>query len=98
MVAYYGPMPVDMGAPEAAVRPDAMVAYYGPMPVDMGSPERPDAQCNIAWYGPPPCQDDEQCVDMYGSGWYCDQGHTMIDPCTGDESHWPLCREGREER
>ncbi|MDY0004742.1 MAG: hypothetical protein RBU30_25825 [Polyangia bacterium] len=52
----------------------------------------PDLECEpAAFYGPPPCEDNQDCVDMHGAGWYCDLGNTFNDGC-GDQVSWPLCR------
>ncbi len=40
------------------------------------------------YYGPPPCQSDQSCVDQYGSGWYCDKEHVVDQSCG---TKWPTC-------
>jgi hypothetical protein len=43
-----------------------------------------------AVYGPKPCGSDQECVDEYGEGWYCDKDHAYGDGC-GGENKWPIC-------
>ena len=42
------------------------------------------------YYGPPPCQSDQQCIDAHGAGWYCD-ANNVIDEACGVE--WPACKQ-----
>lgn len=85
---YYGPMPTDTVSGDWLPADDAGVAvYYGPMPVDAVTAR----DClPAAWYGPPPCESDEQCVEWYGEGYVCDKNNTVDDPCGGTIA-WPTC-------
>ncbi len=40
------------------------------------------------YYGPPPCQTDQECIDAKGANWYCDKEH-VIDPAC--DTKWPTC-------
>lgn len=42
-------------------------------------------------YGPQPCRSDQDCVEEYGEGWYCDADHSYNDGC-GGRIEWPICR------
>lgn len=53
-------------------------------PADFGN------QCGA--YGPPPCQDDAECVTVNGAGWYCDKSH-QVDMC-GTPTTFPTCLPG----
>jgi len=70
--------------------------FYGPQPIDVSEGEdvgKADAYCEpAAYYGPPPCSSDQQCVEWYGPGWYCDEEYTMTDPC-GQPVTWPMCEQ-----
>lgn len=46
-----------------------------------------------AFYGPQPCDTDEECAQREGPGWYCDQDNAYDDGC-GGQVLWPLCRPG----
>ena len=39
-----------------------------------------------------PCDNDTECVDLNGDGWYCDQDYVHEDDC-GDTWDWPTCVE-----
>ena len=56
----------------------------GCMSMVVGCSEEPkDYYGPATYYGPaPPCESDQECVDEYGEGWYCD-----------DSLDWPICRE-----
>jgi hypothetical protein len=41
------------------------------------------------WYGPPPCQSDEECRKDYGDGWYCDKEYKVDSPCGAIT--YPMC-------
>lgn len=43
-----------------------------------------------AYYGPPPCQTDQQCIDANGANWYCDEEHVVDEACG---ITWPTCVE-----
>jgi hypothetical protein len=46
-------------------------------------------ECEIkTYYGPPTCTTDQQCVDQYGAGWYCDKEHVIDRECG---TKWPMC-------
>ena len=65
-------------------------------PVDGGIPDassRRDGCEPAAYYGPPPCQGNDECVQRHGTGWYCDQGATVVGPC-GEVMAWPVCEPG----
>ena len=47
-------------------------------------------------YGPPPCHSDEQCVERFGEGWYCNKDHSYNDGC-GGKIIWPVCSEKKQE-
>ena len=85
---YYGPPPVD------AVTTDTVAVYYGPMPTDVSDDTtKADVDCGaVAWYGPPPCQSDAECVEWYGAGWYCNEEYTFTDPC-GQPITFPTCEQ-----
>lgn len=91
----YGPPPSDV-APE--VESDVPQVLYGPPP-DMGPVDDVPAQdvapdCEpVAYYGPKPCDSDEECVKDFGEGWYCDKENAFADPC-GGEVKWPVCKQG----
>ncbi len=58
--------------------------------VDAGVPDAgaPDGCEPAAYYGPPPCESDEEC----GEGWYCDQDNVVPGGC-GETLSWPICRQ-----
>lgn len=43
------------------------------------------------YYGPPPCNSDDECIKQYGPNWYCDKENAFNDPC-GPVS-WPMCKQ-----
>jgi hypothetical protein len=46
-------------------------------------------ECEIkTYYGPPMCTTDQQCVDQYGEGWYCDKERVIDWECG---TKWPTC-------
>jgi hypothetical protein len=48
-------------------------------PTDLdAAPPAVDACPPVAWYGPPPCTSEAECVAQNGAGWYC---ATPADPC-----------------
>ena len=47
-----------------------------------------------ALYGPPPCYSDQNCIDLYGDNWYCDQDNTFFDGCS--DTSWPICRDSND--
>jgi hypothetical protein len=62
----------------------ALLGIFGCVP--------PDDNCEpAAYYGPPPCTDDQECVTQDGTGWYCDQENTFLDGC-GQQVTWPVCK------
>lgn len=46
----------------------------------------------MAFYGPQPCADDDECQADHGAGWYCDLENTFSDGC-GNSTVWPVCAE-----
>ncbi len=59
-------------------------------------PDLPDAaqDCGlVTYYGPKPCATDQECIDDYGAGWYCDTENAFSDPC-GGVTTWPMCKQG----
>lgn len=79
--------------------------YYGPPPVDRDPPPnkeesvdkpaeapKPEPRCEpVSVYGPKPCASDDECVEEYGDGWYCDEEHGYDDGC-GGKIDWPVCK------
>ncbi len=60
------------------------------------APEVPDVpkDCGMmTYYGPQPCETDEECAQREGAGWYCDTANVFEDGC-GGQVHWPMCRPG----
>ena len=47
----------------------------------------------VALYGPPPCNDDKDCANWQGPGWYCDKANTFSNGC-GGTSTWAICKQG----
>ncbi len=43
-----------------------------------------------AYYGPPPCQTDQDCIDEHGADWFCDKDHVIDEACGVT---WPTCVE-----
>jgi hypothetical protein len=96
-VVYYGPQPVDVLEDVPNVDDAGPVVYYGPQPVDVVADSGPadvvDHDCPpMAFYGPPPCTSDDDCVSWYGAGWYCDSENTYPDGCGGTIA-WAACKE-----
>ena len=62
--------------------------------VDAGTPDAgvPDACEPAAYYGPQPCQSNQECVTQYGEGWYCDEQNQAADGC-GNTVVWPVCKQ-----
>lgn len=91
-VVYYGPQPVDALDDVPQSSDGGLVVFYGPQPVDAATPaDLEDKDCPpIAFYGPPPCTSDEDCVAWYGAGWYCDKDNTFSDGC-GGIINFPMC-------
>lgn len=89
-VVYYGPQPVDVVDDAGSAPLDGGSATDdGQLPTDADPSE--DVDCPpMAYYGPPPCPSDDQCVQDFGSNWYCDQEQTLPDGCGGTIS-WPTC-------
>jgi hypothetical protein len=47
---------------------------------------------DMVLYGPASCASDEQCVEEYGAGWYCDEDSPVGPPeC---DLTWPACVNG----
>lgn len=105
-VVYYGPQPcqsddecVDAFGPgyecdETAQIEDpcqGWISYPQCVMVDAGAPDATDDCSPMAWYGPPPCTDDDECIDEYGAGWFCDLNNEVQDPCAGPVSY-PVCK------
>jgi hypothetical protein len=75
--------------------------YYGPQPlygvqteVTPAEVEPPDVQKDcppMAYYGPPPCNSDQECQEQNGANWYCDKDGTLPDGCGGAFSY-PQCK------
>jgi len=42
------------------------------------------------YYGPPPCQSDQECIDANGANWYCDKEHVVDKAC---DIKWATCIE-----
>jgi len=102
MQVLYGPPPDWQD--EVTPPPDAsteFATYYGPQPlygvqneVTQSEAEPPDVaqDCQpMAFYGPPPCESDEQCKQDYGPNWYCDKGTSVPDGC-GGTFNWAQCK------
>ena len=88
--AYYGPVPMDtVGDLPSPVD----VVDDAPPPVDTIHEDAvPAADCPpMAYYGTPPCASDQECVDLYGEGWYCDEENSFSDGCGGSIT-WPMCK------
>lgn len=86
---YYGPMPVDVVQDAVEdTAPQEIATKYGPQPAqDVAAQD-----CSgMAWYGPPPCQTDEECVKQNGPGWYCDLDNKFDNGC-GGTTEWPVCK------
>ena len=78
--------------------PDAEPDAEPDADVDPGDQAEAESDCGPAgWYGPMPCESDEQCQTDYGAGWYCDETATVTDPCTDGTISWPVCVEGDED-
>jgi len=83
--------PGDVSAPDPGT-PDTAPAETPT--VDQGPGTDLPTDCPpVAYYGPQPCESDEDCRQRYGVGWYCDLGHVFTDPCGGSVS-WPVCEPG----
>jgi hypothetical protein len=100
------PPPLDViedGIPEDVQVADQLQTLYGPPPADVVDDAPPpvdtihedavpSADCPpMAYYGPPPCASDQECVDLYGEGWYCDEENSFSDGCGGSIT-WPMCK------
>jgi len=47
----------------------------------------------VALYGPPPCDDDQDCIKQFGAGYYCDKNNSYDNGC-GGKSTWATCKPG----
>jgi hypothetical protein len=44
------------------------------------------------WYGPMPCESDEECQQQYGADYYCNEDATIPSPCDdGKPMKYPTC-------
>ena len=95
-VVYYGPQPVDAVSDVPTATDGGMVVLYGPAYIDVtddiGAEDIKDDCPPMAFYGPPPCTSDEECVQWYGQDWYCNPDNTFSDGC-GGVIHWPACEQ-----
>jgi len=94
---YFGPMPAeDVDTTPEDIQTDQAQVYYGPMPVDVaedGTHQDVEKDCPpMAFYGPKPCDTDEECQKDNGAGWYCDKENSYDDGC-GGKITWPMCKE-----
>lgn len=88
----FDPEPGDQ--PDVIV-PDAIVPDEGRLDTPI-VPDLPDPgkDCGmVTYYGPKPCETDQECIDDYGAGWYCDTDNAFTDPCGGAVT-WPMCKPG----
>ena len=72
---------VGVGCPDYGMQP-----AYGPQP------EYGVQDCDN--FPPAACIDDQECIDEYGEGWYCDEEALWFDGC--DEYEHPQCVDGNE--
>jgi len=88
---------VDVSDPGDTLAPDPSPPDAHPgdgSPVDqIPNADLPRDCPQVTYYGPQPCETDEDCRQQYGSGWYCDTGNVFTDPCGGSVA-WPMCRQG----
>ncbi|HOU53459.1 MAG TPA: hypothetical protein PLQ97_05970 [Myxococcota bacterium] len=88
---------VETSTPEDSVAPDGTAPDPSPSDgalVDQISGTDLPTDCpQVTYYGPQPCETDEDCRQRYGAGWYCDTANVFTDPCGGSVT-WPLCRQG----
>lgn len=49
---------------------------------------------DVAYYGPQPCESDEQCALDNDEGWVCDKDYE-IGP-QGCEDTWPTCVQAKD--
>jgi hypothetical protein len=98
-VAYYGPPPCTSDEECVAANGAGWVCdeenTFGPDECAVSWPvcrqAEPDPCPEVAYYGPPPCSSDEECVAANGEGWVCDEENTFG---AGDCAvSWPVCRE-----
>jgi hypothetical protein len=68
---------------------DLPKALYGPPPPNDGGAK--DGCLARALYGPLACQNDSDCVQWSGAGWYCDKTNQFDDGC-GNKTSWAICK------
>jgi hypothetical protein len=62
---------------------------YGPAPVPSPIPTPQSCVTNPkTYYGPMPCQTDQECVDKFGATWYCNKDYIIDKECN---VKWPSC-------
>lgn len=73
---------------------DVPQVLYGPPPsdaIDVASDVPQLADCPMmTYYGPQPCDTDEECAAREGPGSTCDKDNWYDDGC-GGKVQWPLC-------
>ena len=89
---------VDAAAPDASLdrEPVDAISDRDALRIDDGSPDARvtyDSACTGIFYGPAQCTSDRTCVELYGSGYWCDTDAGVTDSC-GRFLSWPQCLPG----